>query len=165
MIRTALAAVLSLTLAGCANDGTAYPSLQPRGVEKQGFSEPETPVAVATPDAALEARLAPLATRLDTIAKGFATDAASTERAATAAKGKPAGSDAWLNAQTALATLDDWRAQASALATDVEQIAIERGAALAPAYPALTALGDRADAEATRQSETIAKLQAMLAPA
>ncbi|WP_374942287.1 hypothetical protein [Sphingomonas sp.] len=165
MTRSALAAVLMLALAGCATGEGAYPSLAPRGVEKQGFGEPDTAVAVAAPDPALDARLAPLAARLDAVAKGFASDAAAAERNAVAAKGKPAGSEAWLTAQTALASLDDWRAQTSALATDIEQIGIERGAALAPDYPALTALGARADAEAARQSGTIARLQAMLAPA
>lgn len=165
MTRSTLAAILPLVLAGCAADEGAYPSLAPRGVEKQGFGEPETPVAVLAPDAALDARLAPLDARLDAVARGFASDAASAQRAAIAAGGKPAGSDAWLTAQTALASLDDWRAQTSALATDIEQIGIERGAVLAPDYPALTALGARADAETVRQGETIARLQAMLAPA
>jgi hypothetical protein len=165
MIRANLVAALGFALAGCANDGVAYPSLQPREVEKRGFGEPEVPVAAATPDASLDARLAPLAKQLDAIAQGFAADAAATERSAVAARGQAAGSEAWLTAQTALATLDDWRAQTSALATDVEQIAIERGAALAQDYPALTALADRANAQGARQSETIARLQAMLASA
>lgn len=165
MTRSTQAAMLLLVLAGCAAGDGAYPSLAPRGVEKQGFGEPDTPVAVVVPDAALDARLVPLATRLDAVARGFTSDATAAERAAIAARGKPAGSDAWLTAQTALASLDDLRAQTSALATDVEQIGIERGAALAPDYPALTALGARADAETVRQDDTIARVQAMLAPA
>jgi hypothetical protein len=158
-------AALLLALAGCAADVTRYPSLAPRAVEKAGFVEPVAPVAVATPDAALDSRLAGLAARLDAIAAGFAGAATVAERAAVAARGKPAGSEAWLDAQTALAQLDDWRAQASGLATDVEQVAIERGAALAPDYPALAALAARVDADAARQDQTIARLQAMLAPA
>ncbi|HEX8484229.1 MAG TPA: hypothetical protein VF643_02485 [Sphingomonas sp.] len=165
MFRKAPAAALLLALVGCTSDGGGYPSLAPRGIEKQGFAEPETVVATAAPDPVLDARLTPLAARLDTVAAGFARDAATAQRAASAARSARAGSEAWLSAQSALATLDDWRAQASAVATDIEQIAIERGATLAPAYPALTALGARAEAETARQGETIARLQAMLAPA
>ncbi len=165
MTRSAAAAALLLALAGCAADGATYPSLQPRAVEKRGFAEPLTPVTVATPDPALDRQVAELGARLNVIARGFADAAQGAERRAAAARGRAAGSDAWLDAQTALATLDDWRAQASALATDVEELAIQRGATLAPPYPTLTALSERADAEAERQGATIARLQAMLAPA
>ena len=165
MTRLLPAAALPLVLAACAGGGMAYPSLQLRAVEKRGFPEPVAPLTVAAADPALDAQLAEFGRRLDAIAKGFAEAAGAAERRATAAKGRPAGSDAWLEAQTALAALDDWRAQVSALATDIEQIEIARGAALAPPYPALTTLGERADAEAARQGAAIARLQATLAPA
>jgi hypothetical protein len=165
MIRLLLPAALPFALAGCGGGGAAYPSLQPRPLEKRGFAEPTTPVAAAVTDPVLDAQLAGLGKRLDGIEKGFADAAAVAERRAAAASGRPAGSDAWLGAQTALASLDDWRAQASSLATDIEQITIERGATLAPPYPALTALSERANAQAERQGAAIARLQAMLAPA
>lgn len=165
MIRTPLAAAPLLVLAGCAGEATTYPSLAPRAVEKQGFAEPETPAAAVAADPALDAQLERLTTQLDTIATGFAAAAREAERKAMAGRGKPAGSEPWLDAQTALAALDDWRAQASALATDVEQLTIARAATLAPPYPALAKLDDRVDAEVRRQTETIARLQAMLAPA
>jgi hypothetical protein len=165
MIRVLLAAVPLVICAGCVTEGT-YPSLQPRAVEKQGFGEPAAPVsAPIAADPVLDRQIGELDARLRAIASGFAGAAGEAERRATAAKGRPAGSEPWLEAQTALAALDDWRAQASSLATDVEELAIARAARLEPPYPALTALGDRTEAEAERQAETIARIQASVAPA
>ncbi len=153
------------SLAACAQDTTPYPSLAPRAVEKQGFAEPEVPVAVATPDAALDARVAALDGRLTGLEARFATESAAADRAARAAKGARAGSEGWITAQTLLAGLDDVRAQTSSVVTDIEQIAIDRAATLAPVYPAVTALQDKAKAATTRQSETIDRIGASLAPA
>jgi hypothetical protein len=159
----ALAApALLLILPGCTRDTTAYPSLAPRAVEKLGFAEPEVAVVAAKPDPALDARIAAFAAQLDTIAKGFAADAARAQAAGARARGKPVGSDPWLDAQTALAQLDDWRAQTSSLLTDVDQVASERAAALLPDYPALPPLRERVAAESARQGETIDRLQAVL---
>lgn len=166
MIRLAPPALcLSLLLAGCATETPGYPSLAPRAVEKKGFAEPETKPVVARADPALDAKIAALTVRLDAIAKGFATDAARAESLGRAADGKPAGSDAWLDAQTALAALDDWRAQTSSLATDAEEAAVARAATLAPEYPTLSALAARITTAGKAQSATIARLQARLAPA
>jgi hypothetical protein len=154
--------ILALSLAGCTRDTTAYPSLAPRAVEKLGFAEPEVPIVEAKPDPALDARLATLERSLDGTTKGFAADAARAEAAGARARGKPVGSDAWLDAQTALAQLDDWRAQTSVLLTDADQIASDRAAALTPAYPALAALRERIASEAQRQAAAIDRLQAAL---
>ncbi len=162
-MRTAASLALAvLSLAGCTRDTTAYPSLAPRAVEKLGFAEPEVPIVEAKPDPALDARIATLGTSLDGIANGFAADAGKAQAASGRARGKAVGSDAWLDAQTALAQLDDWRAQGSSLLTDIEQIASERAAKLEPEYPALVALRARVAAEAQRQGETIDRLQAAL---
>ncbi|WP_267380500.1 MULTISPECIES: hypothetical protein [unclassified Sphingomonas] len=160
-----LLAALSLALAslgGCAAEKGHFPSLAPRPIEKLGFAEPTVTPVVATADPALDARLAETAQRLGAIAHGFAGDAAKAEIAAAAAKGQAAGSERWIAAQSALASLDDWRAQASALLTDVEQLAIDRAATLAPDYPGIAALRDRAKAEADSEGATIARLSAAL---
>ena len=151
-----------LALSACAQETAEYPSLGVRAVEKLGFGEPEVKAAVATPDPALDADIAKLATQLDGIATGFAKDARTTEAAAKAARGGAVGSEPWLTAQTALAGLDDWRAQSSALVGDIERRATDRAAKLEPDYPALGALRDKAQAENDRQGATIARLQAML---
>ena len=155
-------ALVALSLAGCARDATVYPSLAPRTVEKLGFAEPEIAIVEAKPDPALDARILALGESLDRLAKGFSADAAKADTAANRARGKAVGSDPWLDAQTALAQLDDWRAQTSSLLTDVDTIASERAAALEPAYPALTPLRDRIAAETQRQTGTIDRLQSML---
>ena len=163
MIRAVPPLIVLLALAGCARDTTSYPSLAQRPVEKLGFAEPDAPPsAPVVADPALDAVLATTTASLDRIAKGFGTDAARTEALARVARGRVVGSDPWLDAQSALAGLDDWRAQASALATDLDQAASERAAALAPDYPPLVALRARVQAEADREDETILRLQAML---
>jgi len=149
-------------LTGCVSARQNYPSLAPRAVEKLGFAEPVVPVVEAAPDPALDARIAAKRTELTRIAQGFATAAATTDRAARAARGQSVGSDAWLDAQSNLAGLDDWRAQTSSLVTDIEQMIAERAAALAPVYAPLIALRDAAVAEAATQSDTIDRIQTTL---
>lgn len=165
-MKTALPPVAALAMMllvpGCARDRTHYPSLAPRAVEKLGFAEPEVPVVVATPDAALDARIAAWQATLATLTRSFDTAAAKAQAATDRARAKAAGSDAWLDAQTALAGLDDWRAQTSALLTDIDQEATDRAAALSPDYPTLTALRARASTEGDRQGAVITRLQAAL---
>lgn len=161
-----LTILLSATaLAGCARESAGYPSLAPRAVEKLGFAEPDVPVVVTQPDPALDAQIGALTLSLQKVASGFTADANRAEMTTRRANGAAAGSDAWLEAQTALAGLDDWRAQASALVTDIDQIATERATKLLPPYPALTDLHAQAQAEADRQDATIERLQGALKPA
>lgn len=152
-----------LLLAGCARDTNTYPSLAERPVEKLGFAEPEAPAPEPLrPDPALDAKITDLSKRLDVVARRFDGDLSRAETLARAARGQSVGSDAWLDAQTALATLDDWRAQASSLTVDAEQLISERAARLAPVYPALAAVRDAASAETRRQDEAIRRVQAAL---
>ena len=156
--------VVALSLSACAttrDDG--YPSLAPRAAERAGFDEPAVaPPASVVADAALDARLAEIGGKVTTIAKGFDADAAVATRAAGSAGARTVGSEAWLTAQTALAALDDWRAQASSLTSDLETLAGERSARVGTAYPALDALRAKAAAEADREAAAIATLSARL---
>ena len=159
-----LAALFALFLSGCAAADAGYPSLAPRAAEKVGFDEPAvavSPTSVA-PDPVLDARLAEIATKLDAVAASYNADAARAQRASNIAGARTVGSDAWLNAQTALAALDDWRAQATALTTDAEVLASDRVATVGTPYPTLEALRARAAAEAERQAAGIATLSARL---
>ncbi|HEX8554330.1 MAG TPA: hypothetical protein VF695_06450 [Sphingomonas sp.] len=160
MIRaTPIALVL---LGGCAGTSTTpTPSLAPRAAEKLGFGEPEQVVVPVTADPVLDARVAALRTRLAMIAAGFDRDAAAAERAARVGAARSAGSEAWLNAQAALAQLDDWRAQASSVVTEADEAAVERAAALLGDYPGLESFATAARAEAARQSAAITRLQAL----
>ncbi|HEU0045018.1 hypothetical protein [Sphingomonas sp.] len=156
--------LIAMLLSGCATADAGYPSLAPRAVEKTGFDEPAASAApaVVAADPALDARLAEIATKLAAVIAGYDADAAHAERASRVAGARTVGSDAWLNAQTALAALDDWRAQATALTTDAEVLASDRIATIGTPYPALEALQARAAAETQRQTTGIAALSARL---
>jgi hypothetical protein len=156
---------LPILLAACASPG-AYPSLLPRGSERVGFEEPAAPppVAVAA-DPALDARIAAVGQRATDAASRFDGAAAKAEQMARAARGAAAGSDAWLNAQTALADLDVLRAETLEGLTDLEQLASERALALSADYPALEAAIATVRTAADEQAKRIAALQATLTPA
>ena len=143
--------LVALLLAGCAHDGAAFPSLLPRAAERQGLAEP----AVAAPAAAVGGKL-------DAIVRGFDADAARAERAAGVAGARTAGSEAWITAQTALAALDDWRAQAADLSGQTDDLQRARLEGAGTPYPALDALHDRTQAEATREAGRITALSARL---
>jgi len=163
MIRPALLVTPALLMAAaCARDAAAdqYPSLARRPAEGQGFAEPELPApGPVAAEPVLDQQTAALRTRLASVAAGFDRDAAAAERAATAARGRAVGSEAWLTAQSALAELDDWRAQASALANEAEEAAVARAAELRPDYPALEATRAALRTEIERQTDMIARLQ------
>lgn len=163
-MKACLPLVAPLALLACATpDDRGYPSLAPRAAEGQGFAEPVVaPPAPAAADPALDVRLAQASGKLDGISKGFDVDAARTEAAARRAGAQRVGSEAWLGAQAALAGLDDWRAQATGLATELEQAAGERAGEVGTPYPALDALRERAAAEAERQSAAITRIGALL---
>lgn len=159
MIRPVAALLL---LAGCATQDISAPSLLPRAIESRSDAEPTRSVPVATPDPALDAEIAGLIARR---AKASAEFAAA-DRTASARLGAGAraavGSDAWLDAQTALAALDTPRADLLAVITEFEQLAIARAAAGQPAYPALDAARVETDAELGRVSALVAERKARL---
>lgn len=156
--------LLALTLlSGCARDDATYPSLAQRAAEGRGFAAPDVaPPAPVVADPALDARLTVFATRLDAVAKGYDADAARAYRAAGTARARAAGSEAWIAAQTALAALDDWRAQAGGLASELDDASRERAETAGTPYPALDALRTRAESEAAREAAGIATIAAKL---
>jgi hypothetical protein len=162
----ALAFGFALLAGGCAADTGTYPSLAPRLVERLGFEEPD-PAApqAAAPDTALDQAVARASEALNSARSDFDAAAATAERAAARARGAAAGSEPWIEAQTALAQLDIVRAATSAAVSDLEQLAIERATTLAPPYPALVEAQARAQAALREQDATIRRLTASLAPA
>ena len=154
-----LPALPLLLLAGCAREATVYPSLGIRPAEARGFDEPAAaPVKPVVADPALDARIGDASARLAALAKAFDAADAKAERAAGAEGATKVGSDGWLTAQTALAALDDGRAQAAGLASEVDGLARDRADADGTPYPPLDALQARADAEATRETAAVATL-------
>lgn len=161
----AMASLLAaLSLGGCARDRdtTPYPSLAVRPVEKQGFAEPAAKPVVLRPDPALDTQITQLGGRLDEAGAAFATAYDRARDNVTKAKGQAVGSDAWLAAQTELATLDEIRSRSSAILTEIDDLAIKRAAALEPDYPALVAMRERATAQTTKQGEQIKALTVQL---
>ncbi|MEJ8629442.1 hypothetical protein P0F65_05595 [Sphingomonas sp. I4] len=114
------------------------------------------------PEPALDGRIAEITRLLDTVEAEFTKAYDQAQARAATARGQAVGSDAWLAAQTELATLDEIRARGSAILTEVDDLAIKRAAALEPDYPALIALRERATALTTRQAEQIKALSASL---
>ena len=162
MIRYA-APAFALLAAGCADQaGGRFPSLLPRPIETASMTEPEPVAPVVTPDPALDAKAAAATKSIAATHDAFAAAVAKAAPLVAAAQGAAAGSDAWLNAQTALAQLDTYRADSSALVADLEQAAIDRGTSGAPPYPALDAAHDAAQAEFDAEAATIGELAAKL---
>ena len=155
----------AVALAGCTQSPDRYPSLLPRPIETQSLAEPERPVPVAAPDAALDARIAELSATLAAGNKKFVAAAQDAEARVAVARGVAEGSSAWLDAQTALSTLESLRAPTLSALNALEELAIARGTAGQPQYPALDSAIAAADAMSDAQGDRIGALEAALAGA
>lgn len=165
--RARLALVLVLTiapsLAGCAaQPSTRYPSLLPRAIESRSDAEPEVVIPVTEADPATDLTLADLRKTLDQTGAAFAAAAETAERLTTAAHRDKVGGERWIAAQTALATLDGYRATTSSTLTDIDALALARLADGKPEYPAITSLHNAAQAAFDAQSARIAAIAARL---
>ncbi|MEG3086064.1 hypothetical protein [Sphingomonas sp. PB4P5] len=150
-------------LGACAQTGaTRFPSLLPRPIESRSDAEPVAPVVVAEPDPALDAQIATTMAAVETSTRDFAAAAARAESAARAARGAAVGSDRWLDAQTALADLDVFRADSSALVTGLDDAQIARAVDGKPPYPALETARAAAHAALDAQTARITAVQASL---
>jgi hypothetical protein len=161
MRRTALLALIALS--ACTDSADRYPSLLPRAAETQSLAEPERPVVAATPDATLDARVAALTATLNSNAQRFTTAAQDAEAKVAVARGVKVGSEAWLDAQSALSVLGSFRAPTQNALAELESLAIERGRAGQVPYPALDAAIADANAKAEAQNSRIEALEAAVA--
>ncbi len=155
--------VLLLALSACASPAGSGPSLLPRAAEKQSFDEPAaTPDPLATPDPALTTKIAGIvADRIDASTAFAEADKRFASQLAAGAKAK-VGSDAWLDAQTALTELDAARGTMADALTELEQLAIARAAAGEPPYPALETARTETEAEVARVTTIVnARKQAL----
>ena len=144
-----------LIVTGCA--AGPGPSLLPRAVEQQSFDEPAVaPAPAVAPDPVLDQAIAELvARRIEARTEFEAADKAVAAQLAAGAKAAP-GSDAWLDAQTAIGALDTARADVLNVATGLDALATARAAALQRPYPALESARAETDAELTRISGVLA---------
>ena len=150
-------------LAGCTENPGRYPSLLSRPIESQSLAEPERPAPVATPNATLDARIAEIAAKLDSAAKAFNAAAQEAEAKIAVAQGLAVGSEPWLDAQTALSSVDATRGPVVRALADLEELAIERGRAGQPPYPALDAAIVAARETSRAQQARIATLEGSIA--
>lgn len=166
MLRFSPLLLLAPLIAGCATDDTAYPSLAQRPAETIGFDEPATPPpAPIVADPALDARIAAAERTRAAAAEAFTAGATRAEALARAARGAAAGSERWLDAQTALAELDSLRSTHADTIGALEDLATARAQTLQPAYPGLERALEAARAAAGEQTKRIDTIGAMLAPA
>jgi len=155
--------LLSLTaLAGCTETTGRYPSLLPRPIESTSLAEPERPVAVATPDAALDKRIVEIRTGLDTGIKSFTAGAQDAEAKIAVSRGLPQGSEPWLQAQVAMGQLAELRRPAVSALSELEELATQRGVDGLPPYPALDDAVSAAEQAASSQQAKIDSLEAAL---
>jgi hypothetical protein len=161
---SAVAFAAPVILAGCAAPSADAPSLLPRPIEQISFDEPEVKPVPITPDPALNAKIAAAEKVLASAAEAFGAAAATAESLVAAAQGTAIGSDAWLDAQIALAALDNHRATSLATVSDLDQLAIARGVAGKPPYPALNALREKAAAQVQAESQRIGDLAGRIPP-
>lgn len=162
----ALLILFLIMLGGCARNEGVYPSLGQRPIERLGFDEPDIPSpGPVAADVALDVEVAAATSRLDKVTADFARAAGASEPLARRARRAAAGSEEWLDAQTALAGLDVLRTDTSEVVADLERLVIARAATLAPDYPALEEARTRARTELERQEGVIARLGSELAPA
>lgn len=155
----------AIALAGCTQSPTRYPSLLPRAAESQSLAEPVRPAPVATPDAALDRRLAELGATLDGATQAFTAAAGDAEAKVAVARGLAEGSPGWLDAQAALSRLESLRAPTLSTLSDLERMVLDRAQGGLPPYPALDALIARFEAAVTAQDDRIGALEAALAGA
>lgn len=152
-------------LSGCAVPSQRYPSLLPRSVEQQPAAAPalaDSPATAIPADPALDAQIATIEAALAASAQSFTPAEQRATAAAHEAKGSATGSETWLTAQSAMASLDSLRSQSLTALSDLERLAVDRGAAGQPGYPALIAARARAEAQLTAQQAAIDGLQARI---
>lgn len=154
---------LPVALSACSTTGDGYPSLLPRPIESRDEGEVVRPDPVATPDAALDSRLAEQLAAAEKIAIRFRSLAMETESRVAVARGVEPGSDNWLAAQVALADLNRARGETVEIVTSLEETAAERLRAGTPAYPALDAAIATLSRTAAEQAEKVQALEDALA--
>jgi len=155
-------ATLPLALSACADASHSYPSLLPRPIETRDTAEVVHVAPPVVADPVLDATIAGLTKTLAQVAGNWTQPARSTAIKVAAARGQPIGSDAWLDAQTALAELDQLRAQTLAALGTAEETAIARAGDGQQPYPALETLRVRASAQLDAETKEIAERQALL---
>jgi len=130
MKNIAPAALIGLiALSACAPAGQAYPSLAPRAIEQREDDPVEAPLPPPAPaDAKTAAQIAGLLAEARRGEADFAGVLEPARRAVSAAKGKAADSEAWIEAQQMLSALDAARAPTAAAMTALDSLYVDLAA-------------------------------------
>jgi len=131
-------ALLSATLVGCAGTAEEYPSLAIRDSERlsgtMAAAQPQ-PYIPPSPDAATLASVEDLAAQARNAHARFLAAAPDARRRARAAGASRVGSEAWAQAQVAIAELETRRSQTMIALADLDRAYVETstaGEAIAP---------------------------------
>lgn len=121
--------IAAASLAGCAKDTGEYPSLERRPIERAGAigaPTPPPPPAPLSPE--LSARLDTLAAQARAAHARFVDQLPAARRRIREGSRAPIGSDAWGDAQVALASLQSARSQTMLPLADLDLLLTERAA-------------------------------------
>lgn len=151
------ALVLIPLLAACAAPEGAYPSLALRPAERatgtlepvaaQPYIPPETPMAVL-------GRLEQLTADAASANRAFLAEAPRARSTVSAARGAGEGSDAWAQAQVAVAGLEASRSKAMIALADLDRLYVDAGVA-GEAVDRIGAARDTVAAQVDQQNSTI----------
>ena len=152
----------ALILTGCASQVSNAPSLLPRAIESRSDAEPVVTAGPIVADPALDAELARRVADFDAAARAYDAVVPAIERQLARSTTAREGTDAWLAGQAAIGELGQARSAIDTAFAQIEQLAITRGAAGEPPYPALDAALVAAQARFEASAATDARLRAML---
>jgi hypothetical protein len=161
-MRIPLLLVTLAGLPGCTQAPGRYPSLLPRPIEGTSLAEPVRPPVEAAADPALDKQVADLRAQLADASKSFSAGAQDAEAKIAVSRGLARGSGPWLDAQVAMAALTELRRPTVSLLADLSELALQRGVAGLPPYPALDAAVAEASQAADNQQARIDALEAAL---
>ena len=154
----------SLLLGGCAAGPAGdYPSLAIRDAERiTGTLSVPQPYVGAPPSAAILGQLDALESEADAAHAAFLAEAPRASSIVSAARGAEIGSEAWANAEVALASLTTARSRTMVALADLDRLyvsaAVEGGA-----LDAIASVRDEVQAQVAAENATIAALKDVLA--
>ncbi|KQN26062.1 hypothetical protein ASE86_07835 [Sphingomonas sp. Leaf33] len=154
--------LLPIALSACASQPDTAPSLLPRAIE----TRTDTPIVrdeTVNPDPALDGQIRERVATFDRAVAAFDAGRTTLGRRITAGRGAAEGSERWLDAQQALGELQQLRTATDGALTEIETLAIDRGAKGLLPYPALDAAIARAQGVVDRQVTEENRLRALLA--
>lgn len=126
-----LLAAFALFLSSCAGGPQTYPSLAKRPIEGAPVAELAPPPAPAPADAALREQIAGSTAQADKGAAAFDAAYVKADKAVNAARAAGLASDAWIDAQVAISTLEAARNDSVSALASLDTLYVSRTNAVA----------------------------------